>query len=138
MSNKNKAFNRSDAETYRDGTIYNHSIEIKEIKIMTNEYIKMNNEELTQTVGGRDGKVGLWEGPKRTVHGLESGWLALRSDPCYDYHNEIGQLYNGDEVQIMGNDAMTEHDFDKTQYTGYTWVYSKRLDKSGWVNSRFI
>ena len=118
---------------------------------MTNEYRKMNNEELTQTVGGRDGKAGLWEGPKRTVHGLESGWLALRSEPCYDYHNEIGQLYNGDEVQIMGNDAMTEpdfdktqytgytwHDFDKTQYTGYTWVYSKRLDKSGWVNSRFI
>ena len=105
---------------------------------MTNEYIKMNNEELTQAVGGRDGKVGLLEGPKRTVHGLETGWLALRSEPCYDYHNEIGQLYNGDVVQIMGNDAITYNDFDKTPTTAYTWVYSKRLDKSGWVNSRFI
>ena len=105
---------------------------------MNNEYRKMNNEELTQTVGGRDGKVGIEEGPKRTVHGLESGWLALRSEPCYDYHNEIGQLYNGDVVQIMGNDAITYNDFDKTPTTAYTWVYSKRLDKSGWANSRFI
>ncbi len=105
---------------------------------MTNEYKEMNNEELKQTVGGRDGKVGLWEGPTRTVHGLQTGWLALRSEPRYDYHNEIGQLYNGDVVQIMGNDAITEHDFDKAEYTAYTWVYSKRLNKSGWVNSRFI
>ena len=105
---------------------------------MNNDYRKMNNEELTQTVGGREGKVGIEEGPKRTVHGLESGWLALRSEPRYDYRNEIGQLYNDDEVQIIGNDAITEHDFDKAEYTDYTWVYSKRLNKSGWVNSRFI
>ena len=51
---------------------------------MTNEYIKMNNEELTQAVGGLDGKVGLDEGPMRTVHGLQTGWLALRSDARYD------------------------------------------------------
>ena len=105
---------------------------------MTNEYIKMNNQELTQVAGGRDGKVGIEEGPMKTVHGLQTGWLALRSEPRYDYRNEIGQLYNGDEVQIIGNDAMTEHDFDKTEYTGYTWVYSKRLNMSGWVNSSFI
>ena len=105
---------------------------------MTNEYKKMSNEELVQAVGGRHGKKGLCEGPIRTVHGLQSGWLALRSEPRYDYRNEIGQLYNGDEVQIIGNDAMTEHDFDKTEYTGYTWVYSKRLNMSGWVNRRFI
>ena len=68
---------------------------------MTNEYRKMNNEELTQAVGGLDGKVGLDEGPMRTVHGLQSGWLALRSEPLYDANNEIGKLYNGDKVQIM-------------------------------------
>ena len=105
---------------------------------MMNAYMKMSNEELMLAVGGRHGKEGLCEGPMRTVHGLQSGWLALRSEPRYDYRNEIGQLYNGDVVQIIGNDAITEHDFDKTEYTGYTWVYSKRLDKSGWVNSRFI
>ena len=91
---------------------------------MMNAYMKMSNEELMLAVGGRHGKKGLCEGPIRTVHGLQSGWLALRSEPRYDYRNEIGQLYNGD--------------FDKTEYTGYTWVYSKRLNMSGWVNSRFI
>jgi hypothetical protein len=105
---------------------------------MTNEYIKMNNQELTQVAGGREGKVGIEEGPMKTVHGLQTGWLALRSEPRYDAKNEIGQLYNDDVVQVMGNDAIAFHDFDKAEYTGYTWVYSKRLNKSGWVNSRFI
>ena len=105
---------------------------------MTNEYIKMNTEELTQAVGGIDGKVGLDEGPMRTVHGLKTGWLALRSDACYDAKNEIGQLYNGDSVQIMGNAAIVDNDFDQAPVTSYTWVYSDRLKKSGWVNSRFI
>ena len=41
---------------------------------MANEYIKMNHEELTQVVGGRDGKVGLWEGPTHT----NSPWTADR------------------------------------------------------------
>jgi hypothetical protein len=76
--------------------------------------------------------------PIQTVHGLQTGWLALRFGPRYDYHNEIGQLYNRDVVQIMGNDAITEHDFEKAEYSANTWVYLKRLNKSGWVNSRFI
>ncbi len=105
---------------------------------MANEFEKLNSEELTEATGGRHGKKGLWEGPKRKVHGLETGWLALRSEPCYDYRNEIGQLYNGDEVQIIGNSAITDNDFDKAPVTSYTWVYSPRLNKSGWVNSRFI
>ncbi len=105
---------------------------------MTNEIKNMKNAELEQVVGGVNGKVGISEGPWRTVHGLDYGWLALRSDPSYDYHNEIGQLYNGDRVQIIGNDAVTDRDFDKAPTTHYTWVYSKRLNKSGWVNSRFI
>lgn len=105
---------------------------------MANEFEKLNNEELTEAAGGRHGKHGLFEGPTRTVHGLQTGWLALRSEPCYDYNNEIGQLYNGDKVQIIGNAAITDNDFDKAPVTSYTWVYSPRLNKSGWVNSRFI
>ena len=105
---------------------------------MMNEYKKMSSEELAQVAGGIDGKVGLDEGPMRTVHGLQSGWLALRSDPCYDASNEIGKLYNDDSVQIMGNAAITDNDFDKAPVTSYTWVYSPRLNKSGWVNRRFI
>ena len=105
---------------------------------MMNAYMKMSNEELMLAVGGRRGKKGLCEGPIRTVHGLQSGWLALRSEPRYDYRNEIGQLYNGDEVQIIGNDAITYDDFDNAPTTAYIWVYSKRLNMSSWVNSRFI
>ena len=105
---------------------------------MTNDIRKMNNEELTQVTGGVEGMVGLYDGEYMEVQGLESGWLALRSEPCYDYKNEIGQLFNGDRVKLCGNDAMAEHDFDKTEYTGYTWVYSPRLNKSGWVNKRFL
>ena len=88
---------------------------------MTNEYRKMNNEELTQAVGGLDGKVGLDEGPMRTVHGLQSGWLALRSEPRYDANNEIGKLYNGDKVQIMGNAAVVDNDFDQAPVTCALW-----------------
>ena len=71
--------------------------------------------------GGVDGKVGL-----------ETGWLALRSDFTYDYSNEIGQLSNGMKVQVVGNGA------EGKDGRSYTWVYSPDLKKSGWVNSNFI
>ena len=78
----------------------------KEIKEMTNDIRKMNEAELNQVAGGIDGYCGLDpSGPWTTVTGLKSGWLALRSDYKYDYSNEIGQLYNGDRVQIIGNSA---------------------------------
>ena len=105
---------------------------------MENEFKKVTSEELDEVSGGRDGIHGMYAGPIKTVHGLESGWLALRSEPCYDASNEIGKLYNGDKVQVIGNDALTDHDFDGPGMTSYTWVYSKKLNKSGWVNSRFI
>ena len=58
---------------------------------------------------------------------------------CYDFisskenvpqraKNEIGQLYNGEEVQVY---------YDCTR-NGYTWVYFPKLNKSGWVNSNFV
>ena len=111
----------------------------KEKKEMTNDIRKMNEQELNQVAGGVDGFCGLDpDGPWTTVTGLTSGWLALRSDYKYDPSNEIGQLYNGDRVQIIGNSADADHDFDGPGLTWYTWVYSERLDKSGWVNSRFL
>ena len=73
---------------------------------MTNDIRKMNEQELNQVAGGIDGFCGLDpDGPWTTVTGLTSGWLALRSDYKYDASNEIGQLYNGDRVQIIGNSA---------------------------------
>lgn len=51
----------------------------------------------------------------------------------YDYRNEIGQLYNGDSVQIIGNGSGVSSDGQS-----YIWVWSPRLNKSGWVNENFI
>ena len=88
----------------------------------------LSENELNEITGGADGKVGLYEGPWKTVCNLQTGWLAIRTAPCYDYTNEIGQLYNGDSVQIIGNGSGN----------GYIWVWAPRINKSGWVNENFI
>ena len=61
------------------------------------------------------------------VKNLESGHLAIRTAPAYDYSNEIGKLYNGMSVQITGG-----------YQNGYVWVYSPDLGISGYVNQSFI
>ena len=82
----------------------------------------VSEEELKSIAGGIDGWHGLYDdGPWKTV-------CFLRTYPAYDYSNEIGQLYNGDFVQICGNGSDN----------GYVWVYSPKLNKSGWVNSNFL
>ena len=89
----------------------------------------VSEEELKSIAGGIDGWHGLYDdGPWKTVCFLQTGWLALRTYPAYDYSNEIGQLYNGDFVQLCGNGSDN----------GYVWVYSPKLNKSGWVNSNFL
>lgn len=101
---------------------------------MAEEIKKVNLEELNKIAGGADGKVGMNpDGPWKKVMNLKTGWLALRTAPIYDYSNEIGQLQNDDEVQITGNGSGLSDDGQS-----YVWVYSKRLNKSGWVNDKFI
>ena len=56
-----------------------------------------------------------------------------RTAPVYDYSNEIGQLYNGDAVQIIGNSSGMSID---GRY--YIWVWAPRINKSGWVNANYI
>ena len=82
-------------------------------------------DELEQIVGG---KTVFDNFEKRKVSGLKSGWLALRTEAAYDPKNEIGQLYNDDEVTVY-YDCIRD---------GYTWVYFPKLNKSGWVNSKFV
>ena len=101
---------------------------------MAEEFKKVSLEELNEIAGGVDGKVGLdMSGPWMKVKNLQTGWLALRSEPVYDYKNEIGQLFNGDDVQIIGNGTGLCEDG-----RSYVWVYSPKLNKSGWVNDQFI
>ena len=89
---------------------------------------KLDKNEMDQVTGGLQGKQADFDGPVMTVEGISYGWLALRSSPDYNPGNEIGQLNNGDEVQIVGNDSGN----------GYSWVYSKRINKTGWVNSSYL
>ena len=92
------------------------------------EINKQPDQELEQVVGGvsQDG----WT----VVTGLQTGYLALRTQPGYDYNNEIrgSESYNGDPLQITGTYAIG---FDgKT----YVWVYNPRSARSGWVNASFL
>ena len=58
---------------------------------------------------------------------VASGYLALRNAKAYDAANEIGKLYTGDTVQVMDNS------------TGQYWyVYSPKLNKSGYVNKDYL
>ncbi len=58
---------------------------------------------------------------------VATGYLALRTAMAYDYRNEIGELYTGDTVKVL----------DKTS-SEYWYVYSPKLDKSGYVNCKYL
>ena len=59
---------------------------------------------------------------------VASGYLALRNDATYDRSNEIGQLNNGDRVEIEGTGAAGS----------YVFVYSPKYGCNGWVNAGFL
>ena len=90
----------------------------------------MNDQELENVAGGFGNQNGNW----RVVAGLQSGWLAMRTTPTYDYSNEMrgNELYNGDQVQILsapvvGSDNRT-----------YIMVYSPKTGARGYVNASFL
>ena len=92
------------------------------------DFEKLNEQELETVAGGFS--AGTWV----TVRGLQTGYLALRTAPNYDYANEIrgSESYNGQILQITGGYAVG---FDgKT----YVWVYNPRTGRSGWTNASFL
>ena len=58
---------------------------------------------------------------------VTTGYLALRNAQAYDTKNEIGELYSGDIVQVLNKDS-----------SDYWYVYSPKLDKSGYVNCKYL
>lgn len=110
---------------------------------MANEFEKINEEELEQATGGSGGITGIAEGSThKKVKGLKTGYLALRNAAGYDYSNEIGQLQNGDEVDITGPTVTVKNDF-QGKTTKYTWVTVRKSKtcakgKSGYVNASFL
>ena len=54
-------------------------------------------------------------------------FLALRTEPEYADDNIIGELHNGDSVEVIG------------PWDGkYVWVYSDKHGCCGWVNSDYL
>ena len=58
---------------------------------------------------------------------VSKGYLALRTAKAYDDKNEIGELYTGDVVQLL-----------ETSDPKYWYVYSPKLNKSGYVNKNYL
>ncbi len=89
---------------------------------------KINEKALENVAGGNDGCCGC----NKTVCGLVTGYLALRTRPYYNDYNIIGKLYNGDCVQVVGEvlDGEDGHD--------YVMVYSPKLGCQGYVNAAYI
>ena len=59
---------------------------------------------------------------------VNSGYLALRNDATFTQSNEIGQLNNGDQVEIEGTGCAGS----------YVYVYSPKYGCCGWVNAGFL
>lgn len=57
---------------------------------------------------------------------VETGYLALRSDPSYDSRNELESLYTGDTFYVM-------YDYDSTYAYGYS-----ESGKEGYVNKNYL
>lgn len=58
---------------------------------------------------------------------VKKGYLALRSTAAYNDSNEIGRLNTGDVVLVKDSSDST-----------YWYVYAPGLDKSGYVDNRYI
>ena len=58
---------------------------------------------------------------------VKSGYLALRNTAAYNDSNEIGRLNTGDTVLVKDSSDST-----------YWYVYAPKLDKSGYVDNRYI
>ena len=58
---------------------------------------------------------------------VATGYLALRNARAYDEKNEIGQLYTGETVEVTDSSGAT-----------YWTVYSPKLNKTGYVNRKYL
>ena len=58
---------------------------------------------------------------------VNTGYLALRSEPAYEDANIIGQLGNGDTVQVIG-----------AACGSYVEVFCPKYATCGWVNAGFL
>ena len=94
------------------------------------ELNKINEMEVENVTGGN----GYNANGYRTVCGLQTGWLAMRTAPTYDYTNEIrgSELNNGDQVIVLGTPVAGSD--------GRTYIYIQAVKNGtkGYVNAAFL
>lgn len=94
------------------------------------ELKKINEMEVENVAGG----AGYNANGYRTVCRLETGYLAMRTAPTYDYANEIrgAELYNGDQVILLGTPVIGSD--------GRTYVFVQACKNSvqGYVNAAYL
>jgi hypothetical protein len=88
---------------------------------------KINETELTNVAGGNGA-------PGQCLHlaqpCVQSGYLALRSQPCWDDCNEIGQIYPGNRFYVDLNQCASG--------SGYTYYMANYNGCCGWVNASYV
>ena len=94
------------------------------------DFVKIEEDVAGKVAGG----VGYYSDGWRVVCGIQSGYLALRTQPGYDYNNEIRgcELYNGNTVKIEGSTVIA------SDGNPYVYVYSPKSDRFGYVNANYL
>ena len=84
---------------------------------------ELGKQELRKVVGGNEGVDGSWKEVRATI---ASGFLALRSAPCYDDGNIIAELQNGEHFKVCDS-----------RWNGcYIWACAH--GREGWVHGDYI
>ena len=94
------------------------------------ELNKINEKAVENVTGGNGYDTNVY----RTVSGVQTGYLAIRTAPTYDYTNEIrgSELYNGDQVLLLG--APVAGSDGRT----YVYIRSVKSGTQGYVNAAFL
>lgn len=90
-------------------------------------YGYVNSDYLQSGTAGRRASSTGPSGSTLYYASVSSGYLALRTEKSYDEANEIGPIYNGEEVWVIDSSTGT-----------YWYVYSPTLDAYGYVNSNYL
>ena len=88
---------------------------------------RINNENLENVAGGNGA-------PGQNLHlaqpHVESGYLAVRSEPSWNEKNEIGKIYPGSRFYV---------DLNQVAYgSGYTFYLANYDGLRGWVNASYL
>ncbi len=95
---------------------------------MSDEKKVLNNEELENVNGGKG--YDAWS----MKVSVQSGYLALRPQPCWDQYHELAQMPNGATVYTSGQ--ITNGTGLNGTPCQYMWVQYNGIQ--GWANAAFL